>query len=184
MIFFKLWPHHHIAGGHSIQDDSDAYVRTHGPVKDGEVAVTAPGNLPCKVLVHAVGPIWNRGFSGEKGLLSMCVSNILRKTDTEKCSSVAIPALSAGVFGFPMDESTTCIVETVKHYFTSHSTSGIKEVHLIDNNIRGAQSFAISLQNEFGKGVSKGAHASSPIPRKPSCRYKYYFKICVYLILA
>ncbi len=134
------------------------------------MAITTPGRLPCKLLVHAVGPTWQGGQSGETTLLKMCVTNILFKTEAEKCTNVAIPALSTGVFGFPVDKSTECIVHTVKSYFTSYPKSSITEVHLIDNRMEAAELFAKNLQTVFGQAGLKGAQCSP-------CMYKYYFKI-------
>src|SRR5262245_45744041 len=56
-------------GGDSIQDESDRWTDAHGPVSTGQVAVTGAGALPCRRIIHAVGPVWDGGGRGEEAAL-------------------------------------------------------------------------------------------------------------------
>ena len=69
----------------------------------GDVAVTGPGRLRCKHIIHAVGPIWNSSKSDKYNinLLSSAVMNTLIKANKIECKSVSIPAISSGRYGFP-----------------------------------------------------------------------------------
>lgn len=90
-------------GGPSIQKESSLYVKKNGIVETGQCAVTGAGTLSCKYVIHAVGPVWSDYIPKEKNvqLLHSAVFNTLKKADEIKCKSVAIPAISSGIFGFP-----------------------------------------------------------------------------------
>ncbi|MFN4183004.1 MAG: macro domain-containing protein, partial [bacterium] len=82
-------------GGKIIQEESDRI----GYVPVGEVAITSAGALPAKKVIHAVGPRWGEGNENEK--LRSAVWNSLKKAQEEQFQSISLPAISAGIFGFP-----------------------------------------------------------------------------------
>src|SRR5688500_1929772 len=86
-------------GGPTIQQESDAWVREHGRVSHARPAWTSGGHLPAKYVIHAVGPVWGDGKEDNK--LEAAVTGSLRLADELKCSSIALPAISTGIFGFP-----------------------------------------------------------------------------------
>jgi len=86
-------------GGGVIQTESDAWVRQHGPVSHAEPAYTSAGLLPCRYVIHAVGPVWGEGQEDNK--LSAAVLGALRLADQLKLASIAFPAISTGIYGFP-----------------------------------------------------------------------------------
>ncbi len=88
-------------GGHSIQEECDRI----GGCPVGEAVVTGGGNLPARWVIHAVGPVWYGGDSGEEMLLASAVRAALKRADEIGAKSVALPALSTGVFGFPLDRA-------------------------------------------------------------------------------
>ena len=139
------------AGGESIQEESDQIVQQNGRVADGHVALTGAGKLPCLKVIHAVGPQWKNGNSGEEKVLYDCVFNhILTLSIQENFTSVAIPAISAGVFGFPISVSTSVIVGAVKDFLDkSPSPSSLQEVHLIDNRQESGQEFVSAIEKQF-----------------------------------
>ena len=86
------------AAGYSLEDEGQDYIRTHGPLKVSEVAVTTAGSLPCKKVLHAVGPRWC-DFTDKsqcQQLLVDTVFNCLSKASSLDFSSVAIPSISSG----------------------------------------------------------------------------------------
>lgn len=87
-------------GGKEIQVLSDRWVRKHGPVPPGQVAVTEAGQLPCKWLIHAVGPIWRGGNWREDSELWDSMWNCLVWASKLHARSIAIPALGATFSGF------------------------------------------------------------------------------------
>lgn len=78
-------------------------MKQHGRVPTGEVGVTGPGNLNCRYVIHAVGPIWSDRIPAQQNvnLLASAILNTLRKANELGCKTVSIPAISSGIFGFP-----------------------------------------------------------------------------------
>ena len=107
------------AGGASIQTESDAWVRRHGPLTPGVAAVTGAGLLPCRMVVHAAGPRFRHGQDNE-GLLRTAVTAALGAATEAAARSIAMPAISAGVFGYPMDQATAVIADTVRAWVEEH----------------------------------------------------------------
>ena len=116
-------------GGRVIQAESDRWVDQHGPVPTGQVAVTAAGSLPARVVIHAVGPVWGEGDEDNK--LGSAVTGSLRVADELKCSSIALPAISTGIFGFPKDRAAGIIFSAIDKYFVENSSSGLRHVRLV-----------------------------------------------------
>ena len=102
-------------GGVSIQRESDLWIRQHGPVTHSRPAWTSGGNLPAKYVIHAVGPVWGDGDEDRK--LSEAVTGSLRLADDLKCSSIALPAISTGIFGFPKERAAGIIFSAIEDYF-------------------------------------------------------------------
>jgi len=93
-------------GGEVIQQESDAWVREHGPVSHAEPAWTSGGALPCRYVIHAVGPVWGDaqkpGAGGdEDAKLAAAVTGSLSVAESLGLKSISLPAISTGVFGFP-----------------------------------------------------------------------------------
>lgn len=88
-------------GGPVIQRESDLWVREHGSVRHAEPAVTSGGSLPCRYVLHAVGPVWGEGDEDRK--LAEAVTGSLRAADQLELTSIAFPAISTGIFGFPKE---------------------------------------------------------------------------------
>lgn len=102
-------------GGAAIQNESDDWIRQHGPVSHSRPAWTSGGLLPAKFVIHAVGPMWGDGDEDRK--LADAVTGSLRVADELKCSSIAFPAISTGIFGFPKDRAAGIIFSAIEKYF-------------------------------------------------------------------
>jgi O-acetyl-ADP-ribose deacetylase (regulator of RNase III) len=121
-------------GGPVVQQESDAWVQTHGPVSHAEPAWTSGGNLPCRTVIHAVGPIWGDtqeadGGEDEDAKLAAAVTGSLCVADQLGLASIAFPAISTGVFGFPKERAAGVIIRTIREYFGK--PSGLKLVRLV-----------------------------------------------------
>ena len=116
------------AGGQSIQAESDEWVRQHGPVSHAEPAYTGAGQLPCRFVIHAVGPIWGAGDEDNK--LAQAVPGSLRLADRLKLVSIAIPPISTGIFGFPKDRGAAIFFNTIQVYFMDNPGSGLSLVRI------------------------------------------------------
>lgn len=115
-------------GGPVIQVESDRWVREHGPVPTGEVAVTLAGNLPCKLVIHAVGPVWRGGTHGEDELLRSAVWNSLAAAHDRGLASIALPAISSGIFGFPKPRCAAILVQTALAFCQAHPDTSLREI--------------------------------------------------------
>jgi O-acetyl-ADP-ribose deacetylase (regulator of RNase III) len=104
-------------GGPAVQAESDAWVRDHGPVSHAEPAWTSGGNLPCRYVLHAVGPVWGDGDEDAK--LAAAVSGSLRLADRLGLASLSFPAISTGIFGFPRERAAGVILSTIREYFAA-----------------------------------------------------------------
>ena len=97
-----------------------------GGCPTGEARITPGFALRARYVIHAAGPIWNGGASGEAELLASAYRSSLDLAVKHACRTVAFPAISTGVYGYPLDEATRIAVDTVQ----SHSNgSEIVEVH-------------------------------------------------------
>lgn len=114
-------------GGETIQAESDAWVSEHGPVPHARPAWTSGGNLRARFVIHAVGPVWGEGEEDEK--LAGAAAGSLRVADELGLASIAFPALSTGIFGFPKGRAAKVILKTIEDYFSTNA-SGLHTVRL------------------------------------------------------
>ncbi len=106
-------------GGYKIQEESNEYIRKNGKVTTGEVAVTKAGDLKASYIIHAVGPIWHGGKNNEDSLLYNAFINSLKKAEELGCSSIAIPAISSGIYGFPIKRCAKVFNNALKDFLKS-----------------------------------------------------------------
>jgi O-acetyl-ADP-ribose deacetylase (regulator of RNase III) len=102
-------------GGPIIQSESDAWVRAHGRVATGSAAITSGGRLKARYVIHAVGPIYD-GSPRSAELLASAVGAALQMADDRGLKSVALPAISTGIFGYPMGEAARVMLQAAIGY--------------------------------------------------------------------
>ena len=102
-------------GGPAIQRESDAWVRQHGPVPTGSAAITSGGDLKARYVIHAVGPVYD-GTPRSAELLASAVRAALQMADEHGLKSIALPAISTGIFGYPMEEAAQVMLRTAIEY--------------------------------------------------------------------
>ncbi len=88
------------AGGPAIQAESREWVAKNGPASPQRPGLTSGGRLPCRYVIHAVGPVWGEGEETEK--LSQALRSAVALAEALGCASLALPAISTGIFGFPL----------------------------------------------------------------------------------
>lgn len=121
-------------GGPIIEEESNAWVQAHGPVKHNAPAWTSGGNLACRYVIHAVGPVWdaaqgdNNG-EGKDSELDAAVKGSLRVADRLGLTSIAFPAISTGIFGFPEERAAGVFYRSIQGYFGG--SSGLRLVRLV-----------------------------------------------------
>lgn len=139
------------AAGTELQKISDDCIAARGPLRPGDAVITGGCNLPCKYVVHAVGP---RFFDHDKEtcvhLLKRAVKQSLREAAKANCTSVALPAISSGEFDFPVRLCAGTIAEAVQEYCDSFEGPGsLTQIDLVDNNASTVRELAASVQSVF-----------------------------------
>ena len=99
-------------GGPSIQEECDRI----GHCATGQAVVTGAGELEARWVIHAVGPVWRGGNAGEEAALASAVEAALARAEEVGARSVAVPAISAGVFGFPIKRAAEISVAKARDF--------------------------------------------------------------------
>lgn len=107
----------HRAGGPSIMDEC----RKIGGCPTGHAVLTTGGNLKAKYVIHAVGPIYRSGHSGEADLLKSAYLSCLKIASEKGIKSIAFPSISTGVYGYPIDEASKIALTTCWDYLSEHT---------------------------------------------------------------
>ncbi|MBP5404004.1 MAG: O-acetyl-ADP-ribose deacetylase [Elusimicrobiaceae bacterium] len=100
--------------------------RTLGGCRTGEAKITSAYNLPCKYVIHTVGPVWYGGDHNEMKDLFNCYTNSLKLAELYSCESVAFPCISTGVYRFPKEQATQIAITAIKQI--SPALKAVKEI--------------------------------------------------------
>ena len=117
------------AGGPKIQIESAEWVQRYGPVSHAEPAYTSAGKLPCRYVIHAVGPVWGDGDEDAK--LKAAIRGAFWRAEMLNLTSIALPALSTGIYNFPKERAAKIIIGGIEAYFAETPASTIKLVRLV-----------------------------------------------------
>ena len=104
-------------GGPTIQEECNR----HGPIKVGEAAITGGGNLKAAWVIHAVGPMYGEGDDDTK--LRNATLNSLKRASEKGLKTIAFPAISTGIFGFPKDRCARILLEAASGFLAEQKTS-------------------------------------------------------------
>ena len=96
--------------------------RTLGGCPTGQAKITKAYKLPCKYVIHTVGPVWNGGQKREEELLASCYRNSLALAEKHGVQTIAFPSISTGAYRFPIERASEIAVQTVKKYFEKSKT--------------------------------------------------------------
>lgn len=113
----------------------------------GQAKITGGYKLAAKYVIHTVGPVWQGGHQGEAELLKSCYRESLRLAQQHACKSLAFPAISCGVYGYPVDQASAIAVETV--IGTLHECENIEQVIFacFSDEIKGQLKIALGKYN-------------------------------------
>lgn len=134
-------------GGPIIQNDSTDHVKRAGKVDTGGVWLSEKvGKLPCKALVHAVGPNWSGGTKKEAAQLKKaCFQSLLKAGG--KYQSISFPAISSGVFGFPIDKCAESMINAFVDYNHKYPNANMKDIFIVLWKESDVRPFITALQN-------------------------------------
>ena len=135
----------HRAGGPSImQELRELRPRIGGSCPTGSAVATGAGDLPAKYVFHAVGPVYRDGRHGEPDRLRSCYETCLRLADERGVHSITFPAISTGVYGYPLDEAAEIAVGTVGSVLESGATT-VREATFVLFGPEAYEAFAQAL---------------------------------------
>jgi putative ATPase len=132
------------AGGSVIQQESDEWIRHNGRVPVGKAAVTSAGAMSAEHVIHVVGPIYRPGQDNE-GLLRAAVAGALDAAAGLGVRSIAFPAISAGIYGYPVSEATAVLADEAVRWL-ARTPASIDEVRLVGYNQEAAEYLRVGIE--------------------------------------
>jgi O-acetyl-ADP-ribose deacetylase len=131
----------HAAAGPGIMQEATRLYPDGCPT--GSAVITSAGNLPARHIIHAVGPIWRGGRSGEADLLASAYERSLQLAHEHSCRTVALPALSTGAYGYPMDLASRVALHAAARFLKGESH--VAEVRFVLFSAGALGAFAAAL---------------------------------------
>jgi O-acetyl-ADP-ribose deacetylase (regulator of RNase III) len=113
----------HRVGGPAVMADLERRYGSGRQCPTGSAVVSIAGSLPASVVIHAVGPVWRGGSAGEADLLASAYRTSLDLAAREGCRTVALPSISTGIYGYPLDAAATIAIQTVEAWIADHPGS-------------------------------------------------------------
>jgi putative ATPase len=144
-------------GGPEIQAESDRWVRQHGPVKTGAAAITGAGRLPARFVIHAVGPVWSGDVARDDALLNAAVTSALSLAHERGLASLALPAISTGIFGFPKERGAAVITQAILDFCQAHPASPLRDIRITLIDTPTLEIFKAEFTLIFGSGAGERA---------------------------
>lgn len=112
-----------------------------GGCKTGEAKITGAYRLPCRHVIHTVGPVWHGGNNDEPALLASCYQRSLELAKTHSCQSVAFPMISAGIYGYPADQALKVAMDAIAGFLLANDEDDDMTVYIV---VYSKDSFKIS----------------------------------------
>ena len=132
----------HRRGGKAIMQETNRRYPAGCPT--GSAVISTAGDLPAKYVIHAVGPRWNGGRSNEELLLTSVYQTALELAAAHQCRSIALPAISCGIYGYPVDQGSRIALATTRAFLEQDPTVELARFVLFSEGMLGA--FAAALE--------------------------------------
>jgi len=127
------------AGGNIIQQESNAWIQKHGPITHTRPAFTSAGSLPCRYIIHAVGPIWGEG--DEELKLRETIRGCFILAGELAIHSISFPAISTGIYRFPCGKAAQVFKEELFRFFKKNPQTGLHLVRMVVFDAQTLQTF-------------------------------------------
>lgn len=144
----------HRAAGSSVMAELDQIRAEIGNCPAGKAVVTKAGRLRAQYIFHAVGPMYRGGDKGEADKLASCYRECLRMASERELKSIAFPAISTGIYGYPMDEAAAIAFREILSFL--ERPSSVERVSIVLFGSEAYGTFRRALQSQTGtRGVSR-----------------------------
>ena len=134
---------HHAAGPALLEE-----CKTLGHCMTGQAKITKAYDLPAEHIIHAVGPIWRGGVKGESKLLASCYESSLELALKNNVKSIAFPAISCGIYGFPLSQASTIAVKATANFIELHPEIETVYFVCINDTVYDAYQQALGTMND------------------------------------
>jgi len=153
-------------GGNEVDHECSEYVKKNGELRPGEVFISSAGKMSFKKVVHTVGPMWKDGHHSEDEELVLAVTAALKMIDDMGFVTVAMPAESCGIYGFPVERAAEIILRSIFDYLQTSRV--LKVIHLV--------SVAETIR-KFDEELSAMAPVESDDSYSPSGLYLFSYNV-------
>ncbi len=143
----------HRAAGPSVMQELDGIRKKIGRCEPGQAVVTAAGKLKARYIFHAVGPVYRGGGQGEAETLASCYRVCLQLAAERELKSIAFPAISTGIYGYPLDDAAAIAVREISTFLKGESS--IQEVRMVLFGHEAFTAFEMALARS-----QRGGHAA------------------------
>uniref|UniRef100_A0A4X2KC79 Poly [ADP-ribose] polymerase n=1 Tax=Vombatus ursinus TaxID=29139 RepID=A0A4X2KC79_VOMUR len=139
------------AAGPELQRNCDQIIQERGKITPGRAVVSAPGQLPYKQVIHAVGPQWKQEYAHTcVQLLKNAITESLYLARLGGHTSIALPGFTSRYFGFPLKDSAETIIQSIKENFQdSPNTHSLRKIHLVDSSVETVQALSKTAKAIF-----------------------------------
>jgi O-acetyl-ADP-ribose deacetylase (regulator of RNase III) len=137
-------------GGAVIQKESNAWIAQHGPISADEPAYTTGGKMKCKYVIHAVGPVWGEGDEDKK--LIQAIRGCMQTANSLELASISFPAISTGIFRFPIDRAADIFMRTFADYSKDAESGSVCKIILVLFDAHSLEIFTHGFDHHFGEG--------------------------------
>jgi O-acetyl-ADP-ribose deacetylase (regulator of RNase III) len=136
----------HWAGGPAILKECKRIVARFGRLPAGQAVATTAGNLKARYVIHTVGPVWRGGAKGEPETLANAYSHSLKLAEELKLTSVSLPAISTGAYGYPPEKAANIAIVTAVEFAAEYAGS-VKEIIFVLYDDKTYSAFEKALTN-------------------------------------